>query len=264
MSWLRRTRAGRWVHFLALPLAGFDPHAGLPAIAAAVRGVIVAFAVLAFGYTLNAIADREMDRPAKNPFAVARASPLTWLLLAVLAGSGLLASAGAPLGARVASVVALASGVVYSVGPRLKRFPVVGSLANVTNFAPLLWVGESGAGGSRAIGSLAVAFACLLLQNQLIHEAADREEDAGGGVRTTLAVVGPGAAAWIASGLGLLLVADARAGAAATCALALVFGAMFPLALARGGFDTGRMARLRLAHRAASFAAGLTLFLLAP
>jgi 4-hydroxybenzoate polyprenyltransferase len=260
VSWLRRTRVGRWVHFLALPLAGFDAHGGLPAIAAALRGVIVAFAVLAFGYTLNALADREMDRPAKNPFAASGTPPLTRMLLAGLAGSALLASAGAPLGARVATMVALASGVVYSVGPRLKRLPIVGSLANLTNFAPLLWVGESDGAASRSLGSLAVAFACLLLQNQLIHEAADREEDVAGGVCTTVATLGPTLAAWIAAGLGLVLVLDAHAGGLPTWLLTLVFAALFPLALARGGLDAPAMARLRLAHRLASFAAGVTLY----
>jgi 4-hydroxybenzoate polyprenyltransferase len=264
VSWLQRARVGRWVHFLALPLAGFDAHGGIPAVMAAVRGMAVAFAVLAFGYTLNAVADRGMDRPGKNTFTTSGTPPFTWVFLTALALSALLLSAGAPPGARVATAVALMSGVVYSVGPRLKRFPVVGSIANLTNFVPLLWVGENGGPGSRSIGSLAMAFACLLLQNQLIHEAADRDEDLTGGVRTTVVAVGPALAGWIAAGLGGLLVFDVRATTVLIWPLALVFGAVFPLALARGGTDPRRMAWLRLAHRAASVVAGVTLFLAAP
>jgi 4-hydroxybenzoate polyprenyltransferase len=153
------------------------------------------------------------------------------------------------------------SGVLYSVGPRLKRFALVGSLANLTNFVPLLWVGEAEGVTRRAVTWLAVAFACLLLQNQLIHEAADREEDVAGGVHTTVVALGPALAAWIAAGLGLLLVLDARACGVTIWPLALVFGVMFPIALGRGGSDARRMARLRVVHRAASFAAGVTLYL---
>jgi 4-hydroxybenzoate polyprenyltransferase len=260
VSWLRRTRVGRWVHFLALPLAGVDVHGGAPAVLAAVRGVLVAFLVLAFGYTLNALADRRMDRPAKNAFATST-PPLTSALLVSLAVSALIATSWAPLAARAATIVALLSGVLYSVGPRLKRFALVGSLANLTNFVPLLWVGEADGVASRAVTWLAVAFACLLLQNQLIHEAADREEDVAGGVHTTVVALGPTLAAWIAAGLGLLLVLDARARSVPVWPLALVFAVMFPIALARGGSDARRMARLRLVHRAASFAAGITLYL---
>jgi 4-hydroxybenzoate polyprenyltransferase len=264
VTWLRRTRVGRWVHFLALPLAGFDAHGGVPAVIAVARGVLVAFAVLAFGYTLNAVADRGMDRPAKNAFVGGATPPGTRLLLIALAVSALLASSGAPLVARVATSVALASGLAYSLGPRLKRFPVVGSLANLTNFVPLLWVGEAEGAAPRSVASLAVAFACLLLQNQLIHEAADRDEDVGGGIRTTVVSFGPALAGWIAAGLGVLLVLDARGSGVPAWLLALVFVALFPIAFARGGTDPRRMAALRLAHRAASLAAGALLYLTTP
>src|SRR5271165_2899163 len=114
VSWLRRARVGRWVHFLALPLAGVDVHGGVPAVLAAARGVLVAFMVLAFGYTLNSLADRRMDHPAKNAFATST-PPLTSTLLASLAVAALIASSGAPLAARAATLVALVSGVLYSV-----------------------------------------------------------------------------------------------------------------------------------------------------
>jgi 4-hydroxybenzoate polyprenyltransferase len=260
VSWLRRARVGRWVHFLALPLAGVDRHGGVATMIAAARGVMIAFLVLAFGYTLNALADRGMDRPAKNAFA-AGAPRLTSAVLGSLVVSALLASSGAPFPARVATVVALASGVLYSVGPRLKRIALVGTLANVTNFVPLLWVGEADGAPPRGVTWLAVAFTCLLLQNQLIHEAADRGEDVAGGIHTTVVALGPRLSGCIAGGLGLLLVLDARAHGVAALPLAVVFGAVFPVALARGGRSEHTMAQLRLVHRAASFVAGTALYL---
>ena len=57
---------------LPLPLATFD--AGVPldaALLAAARGIANAFAILAFGFLLNAVSDRHVDRdPRKNPLLV--------------------------------------------------------------------------------------------------------------------------------------------------------------------------------------------------
>src|SRR5437867_5940212 len=66
---LRLYRAPQWLHILPLPLATFD--AGVPlatALLAAARGIANAFAILAFGFLLNAVSDRHVDRDArKNP-----------------------------------------------------------------------------------------------------------------------------------------------------------------------------------------------------
>jgi len=261
MTWLRRSRFGHWVHFLALPLAGYDGRAGASAVAAAARGVIVAFALLAFGYVLNGLADRRMDRSPKNHFAGDSASPRgAFTVLAALVSLVVLASTPAPLPARIATALCLASAVAYSVGPRLKRFPVVGSLANLTNFVPLLWVGVVDAGEPRAIGVLAVAFGCLLLQNQLLHEAADRGEDSAGGVRTTVMLLGREGSAMAAAALGLLAVLAAWRAGISPWLPALVYVAGFPLVLARSGDDERRMAYVRVAHRAFSIVFGAALF----
>lgn len=262
MSWLGRARFGRWVHFLALPLASYDAHAGAAGAVAAARGVLVAFAVLAFGYTLNALADRGMDRPAKNAFAAAGATSGGVVLVVALGMAALLACTTAPLCARLATGVSLVSGVVYSVGPRLKRFPVIGSLANLTNFVPLMWVGASESSAlPRSIGTLAMGFACLLLQNQLIHEAADRAEDDGGGLRTSVMLLGPGASAFAAGLLGVAFVVVAGRLGLSPWLPALVYVAAVPLLLARSGRDERKMARLRVAHRVASVAFGAALFM---
>jgi len=249
-----------------LPLAGFDARVGtLPAAAAAARGVVVASAVLAFGYLLNAVADRGSDRPGKNPFAAAGAPRGAGAVAAGLAAAALVASAWAPPVARAATAVSLASGVVYSVGPRLKRYPLLGTLANVTNFAPLLWVGVAAGAQPPGLRAVAAGFVCLLLQNQLLHEAADRQEDRAGHVRTTVLLLGEGRSALVASLLGAALLAavrTARAFGAVAGPLALAYVVAFPLALALRGADAAAMNRARAAHRACSVLTGGLLFAL--
>jgi len=261
VRWLRRARAGRWLHFLALPIAGLDSQLGMRSVLAVARGVVVAFAVLAFGYLLNALTDRAMDRPTKNPLAGTGQLPRTVPLeLAVFAGLALVASAGAPRVAQIATGVCLASGWLYSAGPRLKRHPVVGSLANVTNFVPLMWVGAAEGGAPRGLVPLATVLACMLLQNQLIHEAADREEDRAGGIRTSVLVLGARRASVAAMVLGAGVVSGAHALGAPAWAPVLVYIVAFPCALAVAGADEDQMKRIRLLHRIVSVAAGALLF----
>jgi 4-hydroxybenzoate polyprenyltransferase len=178
----------------------------------------------------------------------------------------LVASAWAPASARLATAICLASGVLYSVGPRLKRYPVLGTLSNVTNFAPLLWVGASSSGGTApGLSPLAVAFVCLLLQNQLLHEAADRQEDVRARVCTTVLLVGERRAALVAAVLGAGLLAAARpahAFAVALGPLAAAYVVFFPLVLAARGSDPTAMNRARMAHRACSVVTGGLLFAL--
>jgi 4-hydroxybenzoate polyprenyltransferase len=263
VSWLRRARAGRWVHFLALPLAGLDPRLGVASILAVARGVVVAFAVLAFGYLLNALTDRVMDRPAKNPLATGAAPPRTIPVeLTVLAGLALVAGVHAPACARIATVVCLASGLLYSAGPRLKRYPLVGSLANVTNFVPLMWVGAADGGAPRGLVPLAAVLGCMLLQNQLIHEAADRQEDHAGGVRTSVIVLGARRASVAAAALGAGVVVGSHVLGVPAWLPAAVYLLAFPAALAAAGADEARMERLRVVHRIVSVVAGAALFIL--
>ena len=106
--------------------------------------------------------------------------PALWVLALVAVG---LAATG-PWVTLAATLLARSSGIVYSVGPRLKRYPVVGTLTNATNFTPLLWVGLPASGATDGTMILTQAFLLLLLQNQLLHEAADRDDDLRGGHRS--------------------------------------------------------------------------------
>jgi 4-hydroxybenzoate polyprenyltransferase len=264
-SWIEGARVPHFAHFLLLPLAGYDPR--LPLVETALslgRGVLIAFSVLAFGYLLNSMSDRHMDASVeKNPLAGGEPSPSHRLALAALLTAALGLSLTGPWPVLAAAAICLGSGVVYSVGPRLKRIPVLGTLANTTNFAPLLWVGIAGSGAPSGMAKLTLAFTCLLLQNQLLHEAADRDEDRRGRVHTSVLVFGPRASAAAAALLG----AGAALSAAGTGALsglafgiAPVFGAAFPLALARFGEDARAMARTRIVHRACCVVTGALIF----
>jgi 4-hydroxybenzoate polyprenyltransferase len=268
----RGLRVRDWAHFTVLPLASTPMDAlddgGLRALA---RGVLVAALVLAWGYLSNGLADRALDRDAaKNPFAGLATSTIETLrgvawTLAVAALALAALGGGVSLAATATSVTA---GWLYSAGPRLKRFPLVGTLLNVACFAPLLFVGARDA-LPPTTPVFTLAFTGLLLGNQLLHEAADAHDDAAGRVRTTFLALGPRGAAAFAALAGLLpalAIALALPGAfrvALTAAAVLVFVVVVPGALALRGADARRMARARLLHRATSVAVGALLFGLA-
>jgi 4-hydroxybenzoate polyprenyltransferase len=247
-------RFREWYYFLALPLAGLDPALGASRNACAIgRGVVVAFCVLGFGYLVNAAGDIDSDLDAaKNPLLAcggllrSRAGALA--VAGALATAAVALAAGGPAVALGATLVSLASGTVYSVGPRLKAVPIVGTLANATNFAPLLWVGAAGDEPSLA-RRLAPAFAGVLLQSQMVHEAADAAGDARAGVRTTFVALGCGWSALLAALFGALTAFGSAVGDAARAGLVAAYVVAFPLALARQGGDPRRAARLRLWHR---------------
>lgn len=264
--WLARIRVRDWLHFLALPFAalalGFDATMTAPLA----RGVLVSGCVLAFGYLINGVGDRAMDsEPGKN--VLTREAPRTYA--APLLGLALAALAFAATGPAVvlgATAVALVSGVLYSVGPRWKRVPVVGTLMNVTHFTPLLFVGLASSADAWALAPLAAAFAALLLENQLIHEAADAPDDRAGGVYTTFSALGANGCAVAAVVLGLAVAGASlpllsAAGASPVWALhAVPHVLVFPALLAARGDDPARMRRARLHHRLAALLSGVVLF----
>jgi len=265
-AWFGRVRLPRWLHFLPLPLATFDPHAPRgAAVLAAVRGVAIAFTILAYGYLLNSVADRRTDRDArKNPFIAPGAGEYQYSLTVLIAASLLLAGLS-PWPARLATLACLVLGYLYSMGPRLKSIPIASTLANVCGFTALLLVGVQGSSLPPLVGYLALSFAALLLQNQLIHEAADRHEDQAGGVRTTWLTLGPSWTTVIVtlSGCGAALAGSSLAGARSVTVLALVgaiFGVVFPFLLVSRGAEANYAARLRIVHRWCSAACGAGLF----
>lgn len=265
MRWAARIRVRHWAHFLVLPLATFPGSWELPALLALLRGLAIAASILAFGYLLNGIADRALDRdPGKNPLVSEPAHPAHLRAVLVLAGCALVLALTGPPIVVLATLTSLGAGWAYSAGPRLKRLPFVGTLLNAACFTPLLFVGASA--DVSPPWWLAAAFTALLLENQLLHEGEDALEDRDGAIRTTYAVLGPTgtACAMALSGLGLAAVALALGGGAA---LALVlaggFGVAFPLACAWSRGDEARLRRLRAAHRVAAALAGALVYLLA-
>ena len=235
------------------------------------RGVAIAVTVLAYGYLLNGLADAYMDRRGgKNPLAGFRGRTGPYRAVIVVLGAiALVLSASGSFPAIVATATALTSGTLYSVGPRLKRFPIVCTLLNVGCFAPLLFVGTPDREIFQVQWALGAAFVALLLQNQLLHEAADAEDDARGGVRTTFSVLGPAGTAVLAMLLGSGLVLAAlcvlvlRGAPAALALSATPFVVIFPWSLARHGSNAQRMLRTRTTHRMSSAALGALLFAVA-
>lgn len=263
-EWLRAVRVRHWLHFLLLPAAGIEIHQGLAAnLVPQLRGLVIAFAVLSFGYLINGLADRDMDASArKNPLAgelPVASVPWATVFIALVA---LVFAAGGPTPVLIATSLAVTSGVVYSIGPRLKRLPVVGTLLNVVHFAPLLWVGLPADGDARGLGVLAVCFSCLLLQNQLLHEASDSDDDERGAVLTTFLLLGRAKTGVVIAMLGAALVAVmayAQTSMVLTAVCAGVYVVAFPWAFVRVQAST--LSSVRKWHRVATIATGAFVFL---
>jgi 4-hydroxybenzoate polyprenyltransferase len=261
LNLLRLVRFREWAHFLVLPLAGLDPsRTAIESTWPCIRGTIIAFCVLGFGYLLNAASDVGVDVDArKNPLLDAagrRHVPQIVLGLAIAAmGLALLG----PVVGWAATAVSLSSGFVYSMGPRVKAVPVVGTLANATNFVPLLWVGASVPDPPMA-RHLAPALAGLLLQSQLVHEAADAESDARAHVRTTFLVLGRWASAALGALFGVLLAMGGGSGWIDRLAILAVYGVGLPIALAVVAPEPSRAATLRRWHRWSGLVLGAVLF----
>jgi 4-hydroxybenzoate polyprenyltransferase len=261
-------RVREWVHILPLPLATFDTGVSLgAALIAAARGVINAFAILAFGFLLNAVSDRTVDRDArKNPLIVPGAAGYRTSLV-LLPALSLIMAAFSPWPAQLATILSLILFSVYSVGPRLKALPVTGTLMNAASFTPILFLGMTRPSPPDRLGYVALTFAALLLQNQLIHEAGDRVEDRAGGIRTTWLTLGPRWTALFACVVGVGGAASAAGVVPAVrvgplfAAIAVVFVAVFPILLAWRGLTAGRAARLRVVHRWCAVVVGAALYM---
>ncbi|WAS90335.1 UbiA family prenyltransferase [Nannocystis punicea] len=255
---LRALRARQWAHFVPLPLAGAplgDMLSGTCSLGHVLWGILAGALCLACAYGLNAHGDRGTDAPAKNPLvgaevgAAAAVPALVCGLLAMVAAG----QSGGPL----AAGVSLATGALYSVGPRLKRLPAIGTLANVAIFAPLLAL--IGTPRTPGFWGMSLVFTALLLQNQLVHERADVAEDRRAGAFTTAQWLGrAGVAAagrWLALA-GAIAAAGLLGPRAGPCgAVGLVFGAWLI-----GQVDP---AAARRRHRAVALATGAAIYALA-
>ena len=171
-----------------------------------------------------------------------------------LACGGLALAAAVPSGGVAAAAVSVVAGAVYSAGPRIKRWPVIGSLANVAIFAPLLLL----VGGARSAGfwGMFVVFAALLLQNQLIHERADAAEDRRAGVRTSAQVLGDAGVA----AAGRVLAGVGGATAVMWLAWPAALAALGGLALGAWLMGKAEPAAARRRHRAVALATGAIVY----
>lgn len=186
VAYLRLYRVKDWIHFLPLPFAGWvaDPdHPGFPALAGGVLGWGLG---LAYASAINQAFDDRVDRrwTAKNPVGVSlgrRQAILLSLppLVACLAVLAALAPVGLLPGAAL-----LVAATLYSAPPRLKRFPVLGTLWNLLVGVPGFFFAGRPSLGELPLRPLVGLFAVLLLGSQLLHEAQDRDDDALGEVRT--------------------------------------------------------------------------------
>lgn len=215
MGALRVLRARQWAHFIFLPAAALDLTALLSGRGALRLAAAASASALALGYAygVNAIADRATDdmsdirlnkrsgttntstirnTNAKNPLAGSVEVPAEVLAAVAASAVGALA-VSLVLGhfALILTLASLTAATFYSVGLRLKALPVLGLLTNTAIFAPLLGLAVSEQGAPPAFGALLATFTALILQNQLLHESADEDEDARGGVLTTGRVLRP-------------------------------------------------------------------------
>lgn len=251
---LAALRAPQWAHFVVLPLASIarDELGSANVAMRVARGVALAALALAYGYGLNAISDRatDVDR-RKNPLGGGACPPGVTALVVATALAALAIAATANGAVLAATAVSLASSTVYSVGPRLKALPVVGTLLNAGIFAPLLFfaVGD----GTTAPAHITIAFVALLLQNQLLHERADADEDRAARALTTARVLSERATLAVVAAIGVAGGAAAIASAHAIVVAALALGTAVALAGPRA------WARRRVAHRWVSFALGAVL-----
>jgi 4-hydroxybenzoate polyprenyltransferase len=267
--WAGLLRIRQWLHLLPLPIAGYE--LGKPLwfnVWSLGRGVGIAFCVLSFGYLLNAVSDREMDLDRrKNPLVeIGPAAGTLWLPLALLFGLALSLAASASLWVVACTTISLVSGCVYSMGPRFKSVPFIGTLMNLSNFLPLLFVGMPWPTPTPRLIALAVAFSGMLLQNQLLHEAGDATEDRRGGVQTTFLLAGARWTAVLAMGCGVavllttLWAAERLALPAAMALHALPYVVLFPGLLFLQGDTPARMQAARRTQRWCAAASGALLF----
>lgn len=255
-------RVRQWLVFAPLPAAGIArvSDVGPSRFGAVLAAAAVSGFALAYAYGINAIVDRHTDRdPGKNVLAGHDEVPPT--VTASVATCGLAALAGAAaigLHALEAIAISIAAGTVYSAGPRLKRFPLVGLLANVFIFAPLMFTALPAGGLPAGMRTLVPAFVVLLAQNQLLHEEADAAEDEQAGALMTAPWLGRAGARWALVALAASLVAVGVVARSTAAAAVAVMGAAATLWVSLGA----RPAPVRRkAHRYVAAAVGAALFL---
>jgi hypothetical protein len=262
----RLYRVTDWLHFVPLPAAGWLSR---PRGAAALVGGVLAWCgALAFASAINQAFDDRLDRDGKNPVSEAfgrrRAIALS---IPPAAGALALLAWWSPDGL-LPAVVMMVAAAIYSAPPRLKRVPVVGTIWNSIIGVPGFFFAGRPLITELPLRPLAGLFALLLLVSQLLHEAADRDDDAGH-VRTiateagrrgaligalALVLATPIAGWWLAAG------AARRPAIVVACGLFAVFwGGILGTRLRTD--DRAVLQRMRLAYRYTALALGCAVFL---
>jgi 4-hydroxybenzoate polyprenyltransferase len=265
-TWWRVLRPAQWAHFTLLPAAGLSRPGqgpGWEGSTAAKLGLAAfcAAGLLGFAYGLNAITDRRADEdPRKNPLAGLAVPRSAWLAVAASAGLALGLAAWLGWFAATAALCSLAAGWLYSAWPRAKRVPVAGLLCNLLIFAPLLCLTLTAPAPLPAgfVGLVSV-FACLLTQNQLLHELGDLAEDLRAGDLTTARWLGPGASRFSLCALGALGCA-ASLGLGEGIVSRVSGAALSVLAAALATLGWGHLQRTRRHHRWLCLAGGAAYF----
>ena len=272
-AYLRLYRVKDWIHFLPLPLAGWvaDPHH--PSVVALVGGVLGWGLGLAYTSAINQAYDDRLDRMwrAKNPVGeggggFARRQAIALSIPPMIASLVVLAVM-APMGF-LPGVVLIVAATLYSAPPRLKRFPVLGTLWNLLVGVPGFFFASRPSVGELPLRPLVGLFAVLLLGSQLIHEAQDRDDDVVGDVKTVateggrrtalvaasaLVIATPGIAWWLAAGV------ERRVEITAACAVfAAGWGALLWSRMRCE--DGAELKRLRLRYRYSAICLGAVVF----
>lgn len=249
-------RVRDWYYFLPYAMLSVPIKPSLDWLAA-LRALLLAAGCLAFAYGLNQWRDIGLERCVEI-YAI---SQRRLKFLVILAGMiTLLLSFSADQLVFLATIASLLASFLYSDGPRLKRLPVVGTLTNAAIFAPIGLLGSNGMPLPTYVIALVIAFACLLLQNQLIHEAAHAEEDRRENIRTTYLCFGPAFVRIAITVLGLLAVIVLIWGSSSSApwsgltAAAVV--ALMTIATIAGSALERSPSRLRKLQRWASFISG--------
>lgn len=272
-AYLRLYRVRDWIHFLPLPLAGWVADPRHPSGLALVGGVLGWGLGLAYTSAINQAYDDRLDRMwrSKNPvgeggerFARRRA---IWLSIPPMIASLVVLALMAPMGL-VPGVVLIVAATLYSAPPRLKRFPVLGTLWNLLVGVPGFFFASRPSVGELPLRPLVGLFAVLLLGSQLIHEAQDRDDDVVGDVKTVateggrrtalvaasaLVIATPGIAWWLAAGV------ERRVEITAACAVfAAGWGALLWSRMRCE--DGAELKRLRLRYRYSAICLGAVVF----
>jgi 4-hydroxybenzoate polyprenyltransferase len=269
-TYLHLYRVKDWVHFLPLPLAGWVADPQHPGGLALVGGVLGWALGLAYTSAINQAYDDRLDRMwrAKNPVGGAFDRRQAILLsLPPLVASLVVLAVLAPMGF-LPGVALIVAATLYSAPPRLKRFPVLGTLWNLLVGVPGFFFAGRPDVSELPLRPLVGLFAVLLLGSQLIHEAQDRDDDVVGAVRTVateggrrtalvaasvLCVTTPAIAWWLSAGV------ERRGAITAACTLfAAGWGARLWTRLRCE--DGAELKRLRLTYRYSAICLGALVF----